>query len=73
MLALSESVDFTGGPTISVAVLGSLSSVLFALDGGQTASQAKRLASVPSLQPVVGYYRDVTGNKFRTIGIRLNF
>jgi hypothetical protein len=73
MLALSGSVDFTGGPTISVAVLGSLSSIFLAIDGSQTASQAKSLASAASLQPVVGYYRDVTGNKFRTFGIRLNF
>jgi hypothetical protein len=73
MLALSESVDFTGGPTISVAILGSLSSIFLAIDGTQTANQARSLASAASLQPVVGYVSDLTGNKFRTIGLRLNF
>jgi hypothetical protein len=73
MLALSQQVDFTGGPTISVAILGSLSSVFLALDGHQAASQAQSLASAVTLQPIVGYCCDMTGNKFRTFGIRLNF
>jgi hypothetical protein len=73
MLALSEEVDFSGGPTISVAVLGALSSVFLAIDGSQTAHQAESQLSRVNLQPTVGYVHDLYGNKYRTVGIRINF
>lgn len=73
MLALSEEVDFSGGPTLSVAVLGALSSVFLAIDGSQTVHEAESLSSRVYLQPTVGYVHDLNGNKFRTVGIRINF
>lgn len=73
MLALSEEVDFTGGPTISVAILGCLSTVFLALDGSKTVRDAKLLQSSISMHPTFGYTRDIAGNKYKTIGFRINF
>jgi hypothetical protein len=73
MLALSESVDFSGGPTISVAILGALSSAFLAVDGSQTAQQVESLISKVNLQPTLGFVQDYNGNKYRTVGIRINF
>jgi hypothetical protein len=73
MLALSEEVDFTGGPTISVALLGTLSTVFFGLDASKTVRQAKEIQSSVSLQPTIGYVRDMTGNQYRTVGFRIVF
>jgi len=73
MLALSEEVDFTGGPTISVALLGALSSVFFGLDASQVVRQAKEMQSSISLQPTIGYARDITGNQYKTVGFRIVF
>ena len=73
MLALSESITFSGGLIMSVAVLGSLSSVLIGMDAGQTYSQAQNQLKGISLQPTMGYVQDLTGKKFSTIGLRVNF
>jgi hypothetical protein len=73
MLALSDDVDFTGGPALSVTVLGALSTLFFAIDANQTVREAKRLQSSVSLQPMVGFNHDMAGNKYKTIGFRINF
>ncbi len=73
MLALSESVTFGGGLIMSVAVLGSLSSVCIGMDAGQTYKQAQNMRKGITMAPTIGYVRDFTGKKINTIGIRINF
>lgn len=65
--------DTSGGPTYAVAALGSIASILMALDASQTYSQAKRLKSQASIQPTLGTVYDIFGNNYPTIGVRLNF
>jgi len=82
-LALSDAVillglaaggtDTSGGPTISVAILGSVASIIMAIEANQTHSQAKNLKTSFSIQPTVGTIRDYNGNKYTTLGLRLNF
>lgn len=65
--------DTSGGPTYAVAALGSIASILMALDANQTYSQAKKLKSLTSIQPTLGTVNDIFGNNYPTIGVRLNF
>jgi hypothetical protein len=73
MLALSGDVDFTGGPTISVAILGALSSALLAVDASECVRQAEKYLGNIEIQPVIGNVCDITGNHYNTIGIKINF
>ena len=73
MLALSETVEFGSGLILSVAILGSLSSVCLGIDAGQTAQQANSRRREVSLIPAINYVRDGYGHKYNTIGIRINF
>jgi len=73
MLALSQDVDFGAELILSAAILGSLSSALMAIDAGKTSHQAQSLQSSINLQPMVGYVRDMEGNRYNTIGLRINF
>lgn len=82
-LALSDAViilglaaggtDTSGGPTYSVAVIGSVASILMALEANQTYKQGKDLKRTTSIQPTVGAVRDFYGNQTPTAGIRINF
>lgn len=65
--------DTSGGPTYAVAALGSVASILMALDAGQTYSQGKRLKSHASIQPTLGIVSDIYGKNYPTLGIRCNF
>lgn len=73
MLALSEDVDFTGGPTISVALLATLSTVLFAIDGRQTVAEARKAQSGAAIYPMIGNFRDLAGIRHHTVGITIRF
>jgi hypothetical protein len=82
-LALSDAVvilslaiggtDTSGGPTYSVAVIGSVASILMALESNQTYKQGKALRKTSSIQPTFGTVRDNMGHKYPTAGIRINF
>ncbi len=65
--------DTSGGPTYAVAALGSVASILMAMDASQTYSQAKNLKIQASIQPTIGTVYDMSGNNYPTIGVRLNF
>jgi hypothetical protein len=82
-LALSDAViilslavggtDTSGGPTYSVAVLGSVASMLIALEANQTYKQGKSLKKTTSIQPTIGSVKDNMGHHYPTAGIRINF
>ncbi len=82
-LALSDAVlilglasggyDTSGGPTYSVAILGSVASIIMAVEASQTANQAKQLKTSVSIQPTIGTVRDFNGNNYTTMGFRINF
>lgn len=82
-LALSDAViilslaaggtDTSGGPTYSVAVIGSVASILMALEANQTYKQGSSLKRTTSIQPTFGGVRDLHGNQYPTAGIRINF
>jgi hypothetical protein len=82
-LALSDAViilslaaggtDTSGGPTYSVAVIGSIASILMALDANQTYKQGKSLMSASNIQPTIGTIKDNMGRQYTTAGIRINF
>jgi hypothetical protein len=61
------------GLTYSVAVLGAASSVLMAVEAGQVHSQSSALMIHATISPTFGTYRDLYGNNYRTVGIRINF
>jgi len=71
-LALGD-VNTSGGPTYSVAALGSIASIIMAIDASQTSNQAKNLKTSSSIQPAFGTIRDNNGNKYPTVGFRINF
>jgi hypothetical protein len=82
-LALSDAViilslaiggtDTSGGPTYSVAVIGSVASMLIALEANQTYKQGKNLKKSASIQPTIGSVKDNMGHHYPTAGIRINF
>jgi hypothetical protein len=82
-LALSDAVvilglaiggaNTSGGPTYSVAALGSVASIIMAIDASQTYNQAKNLKVSSSIQPAFGTIRDNKGNQYPTVGIKINF
>jgi len=61
------------GLTYSVAVLGAASSILMAVEAGQVHTQASALVNHATISPTFGTYRDLYGNNYRTVGIRINF
>jgi len=82
-LALSDAVvilslavggtDTSGGPTYSVAVIGSVASILIALEANQTYKQGKSLKRTTSVYPTIGAVKDNMGHQYPTAGIRINF
>jgi hypothetical protein len=71
-LALGD-VDTSGGPTYSVAALGSIASIIMAIEASQTSNQAKKLKISSSIQPTIGTIRDYNGNHYHSVGFRINF
>jgi hypothetical protein len=63
----------SGGPTYSVAALGSIASVIMAIDANQTVGQAKSLKMTSSIQPTFGIIRDSQGKQYPAMGFRINF
>ncbi|MBN1415193.1 MAG: hypothetical protein JW973_08850 [Bacteroidales bacterium] len=59
--------------TIGITLTGTLATLFFAIDAGNTASEAKEKQNKLSLVPVFGIDRDVSGKKYSTMGIRLYF
>ena len=63
----------SGGPTYSVAALGSIASIIMAIDANQTVGQAKSLKTSASVQPTFGTIRDFQGKQYPVMGFRINF
>jgi hypothetical protein len=63
----------SGGPTYSVAALGSIASIIMAIDANQTVGQAKSLKTSASVQPTFGSIRDFQGKQYPVMGFRINF
>jgi len=73
LAASGEGID-TSSATVPVAVLGSLASILMAIDVHQTATQAEALQSKSMLRrisPYVGATRDQSGKSIPTIGFKI--
>ncbi len=64
----------TGGPlTWTVAGLGALTSVLFAIDAGQVASAATNLKNTAQVRPAFNIIHDNVGHTFNTVGLTITF
>jgi hypothetical protein len=63
----------SGGPTYSVAALGSIASIIMAIDANQTVGQAKSLKMTSSIQPTFGTIRDFRGKQYPAMGFKINF
>jgi hypothetical protein len=82
-LALSDAViilslaaggtDTSGGPTYSVAIIGSVASILMAIEANQTYKQGKSLKRTASFHPTIGSVKDNMGRQYPTAGLRINF
>jgi hypothetical protein len=58
---------------VATLVLGVTSTTFLGLDKSMKAIQGKSKLGTVSLQPTVGYVRYFNGNKYPTMGIRINF
>jgi hypothetical protein len=56
-----------------IYILDALSTTLFLLDNNKTVKQAKSLQNNVTLQPTIRIINDNLGQKYTTIGIRINF
>jgi hypothetical protein len=65
--------DTSGGPTYSVAVLGSIASILMAVEANQTYKQGMSLKKTTMILPTLGTVKDFNGHQYPTAGIRINF
>jgi hypothetical protein len=63
----------SGALTYSVTALGSVASILFAIEANQTYGQAKSLKTSSSIQPTFGTIRDYQGKQYPVMGIKINF
>jgi hypothetical protein len=82
-LALSDAViilslaaggtDTSGGPTYSVAIIGSVASILMAIEANQTYKQGSSLKRTASFHPTIGSVKDNMGHQYPTAGLRINF
>ena len=73
LIALQDEIDDVASTAIPIVVFGTLSTTFMGLDKSIKAMQGKSKMGIVSLQPTVGYVRNISGNKYPTVGVRINF